>query len=185
MKKYITPTFFILLVLFAALSMAGQSEYDRTDWTHWADLDGDCQNERAETLIRYSTTPVTFRTPNNCVVHTGTWHCPFTGKTFRSAYQLDIDHIVPLKNAFKSGAHTWSKAEKKRFANDQENLIPVYFITNRSKGSRGPEEWVPPNQEFSQKYALKWIYIKEKYRLEYTMEELSALGLLLIPQEGK
>jgi len=179
MKKYITPTFFILLALFAALSMAGQSEYDRTDWIHWADLDGDCQNERAEALIRYSTTPVTFRTPSNCMVDTGTWYCQFTGKTFRSADQLDMDHLVPLENASKSGAHTWSRAEKRRFANDQENLIPVYLGANRSKGSRGPEAWVPPNREFSQKYALKWIYIKEKYGLEYTREELLALAILL------
>jgi hypothetical protein len=184
MKRHILPVICVLLLaLLMAIWVVEVGAYDRSSWPHWADLDNDCQDERAEALIRYSSTPVTFRTQKGCVVDTGTWHCSFTGKVFYSAARLDVDHLVPLENASKSGAQHWPREKKYQFANDQENLIPVYLGANRSKGSRGPEEWTPPNKDFSRQYALTWIYIKEKYQLAYTEAELLALALLLQPVE--
>ena len=43
---------FILLVSLQPVVYAG--EYNRKDWPHWQDANGDCQNTRADVLIRDS-----------------------------------------------------------------------------------------------------------------------------------
>ena len=170
MKNYI---FIILLI--PALIFA--NEYKRSDWIHWSDLDKDCQNSRAETLIRDSLSPVIFKTDKKCRVVFGEWLCPYTGKTFYKASDIDIDHMIPLSNAHRSGAENWTREQKKAFANDSENLFSVEDNANQSKGDRGPEEWQPDINR--QEYALHWIYIKEKYKLSYAPGELKALGGML------
>ena len=167
--------FIFIILLIPALIFA--NEYKRSDWPHWSDLDKDCQNSRAETLIRDSQIPVTFETDKQCRVEAGEWLCPYTGRTFYLDGKIDIDHMVPLGNAHKNGAENWTKEQRKAFANDPENLFAVYLGANRSKGSRGPEVWQPDMNR--QEYARHWIYIKEKYKLSYAHGELKALGGML------
>lgn len=78
--------------------------YDRKNWQHWLDVDGDCQNSRTEILIRDSVAPMAFESAGNCRVVAGEWLGPYTGKRFHTAQELDIDHIVSLKHAYESGA---------------------------------------------------------------------------------
>ena len=119
--------------------------YDRKQFGNWIDADGDCQDTRQEVLIEESRIPVTFKTARQCRVIAGEWHDPYTGRVFTNPSLLDVDHVVPLKEAFDSGAKAWSRQEKILFANDLENkdhLIAVYRSANRSKGGERPRPLV-------------------------------------------
>lgn len=136
--------------------------YNRQDWPHWADLDGDCQDTRAEVLIIKSTAPLILQ---GCRVIGGRWFDPYTGEDFTDAGNIDIDHVVPLKEAHDSGGEDWSRARKKAFANDHENLLPVSASANRSKGSKDPAQWMPPLAAYHCEYAARWLLIKSRYQL--------------------
>ena len=82
-------------------------DYDRDDWKHWVDEDGDCQDARQEVLITESLVSVSFNTDRECKVETGRWYGAFTGVYTDDPRGLDIDHLVPLKNAHLSGGWRW------------------------------------------------------------------------------
>ena len=82
-------------------------DYDRDDWSHWSDANGDCQDTRQEVLIAESKRAVTFKTPDRCTVKRGRWLGLYTGKVVRNPSALDIDHLVPLGNAHRSGGWVW------------------------------------------------------------------------------
>ena len=157
-------------------------DYNRKEWGDWIDADGDCQNTRHEVLIAESTTQVTFKSARKCRVASGTWDGPFTGRQFSDPSTLDIDHMVPLKNAHLSGGWDWDRAKKRRFANDLSydgHLNAVLDSENRRKGSRGPEHWEPPDQSYWCEYAIHWIKIKVDWDLTATQLELAALKVML------
>lgn len=116
------------------------SLYNRKDWPHWIDTDGDCQNTRAEILISQSQVPVTFRNKRRCSVIKGQWFDPYSGKTWFKAADVDIDHLVPLAWAHIHGGSNWNKSKKRQFANDLENLIAVEDNLNQAKGSKSPDD---------------------------------------------
>ena len=152
--------------------------YDRATWKHWIDADGDCQNTRAEVLIAESLEPVTFTNSKNCTVLGGRWYDPYTNTYFTVAGELDVDHFVPLGNAHSSGGADWGADRKRDFANslnDADHLIAVSASANRSKGSRAPDEWKPPNQGYWCEYANDWIRVKGAWELSATHSEWSAL----------
>lgn len=167
------------------------TDYNRSDWIHWTDEDKDGLNTRNEVLVRDNTGLLRYSTIEGSLqgkfskrlkhrktetsTLSGTWVCPYTHKIFYKASELDIDHIVPLSNAYRSGGNTWSKEKKKEFANDQENLLCVEDNVNRQKGDKSPDQWKPPVKEYWSTYALLWIKIKTKYNLSYTKEETIAL----------
>jgi len=137
--------------------------YNRDDWDHWIDEDRDCQDTRAEMLIRYSQRPVTFSSGGRCRVTGGLWDLPYTGGKVTNARQLDIDHIIPLKWAHGHGGDRWTLTQKRTFANDPENLLPVYSSANRSKGAKGPDDWMPSVNRCE--YAKRWKSLIDKYEL--------------------
>jgi hypothetical protein len=87
--------------------------YSRQLYRHWIDEDRDCQDTRAEVLIRDATGTVAYTNDRQCHVVQGRWLDPYTGETYREAKQLQVDHFVPLKNAHDSGGWAWS-AERRR-----------------------------------------------------------------------
>jgi len=139
--------------------------YDRNEYGRWKDVDGDCQNTRHEVLIGSSAESVQFKTEKKCLVVSGKWIGLYTGKIFSNARKLDIDHVVPLKEAHISGASAWTKEKKRQFANDEENLLAVSRSANRSKGAKDPAKWMPKNEAFHCEYIKKWVAVKEKYIL--------------------
>jgi hypothetical protein len=153
-------------------------EYDRDDWNHWIDENGDCQNTRHEVLIEETLETVTYTNDSYCSVSTGKWYGSYTGQYYYNASELDIDHFIPLKNAHQSGGYNWSSEKKEEFANyrlDPNNLIAVNLSANRSKGARGPDEWKPSNTEYWCEYAYDWIRIKDYWNLTATQAEWDAL----------
>ena len=149
----------------------------------WRDADRDCQNTRAEVLIRDDDDGnVTFATSRNCRVTRGTWLDPFTGDTYTIAGDLDIDHMVPLKNAHESGGWSWSSARKRDYANNMNNdfhLLSVDDSQNQSKGERGPDEYLPPDNTFHCEYVQIWLDIKFEWGLRIPDAEMTAIDGVL------
>tara|TARA_Y100000588_G_scaffold95024_1_gene103056 strand:- start:6122 stop:7384 length:1263 start_codon:yes stop_codon:yes gene_type:complete len=156
--------------------------YSRSEWNHWIDTDKDCQNARHEVLIEESLEPVEFKTDKKCQVKSGKWFAVYSGQEVTDATKLDIDHMVPLKNAHDSGGWSWDKDRKKAFANDmeyQDHLIAVTASANRKKGAKGPEGWKPSNKDYWCDYAIDWIKIKMDWDLTATQLEWEALQGML------
>ena len=112
----------------------------------------------------------------------GRWVAPFTGNVVTDPGKLDIDHMVPLANAHRSGGHAWDADRKRAYANDLDSAVHLVAVTaraNRSKGAKGPEEWRPPDQGYWCQYATDWIGVKVEWELTVTPAEFEALGEML------
>lgn len=157
-------------------------QYDRGEWRHWTDEDGDCQDARQEVLIEESEIPVTYEDSRECRVESGQWTGLYTGEKFTDPGNLDIDHMVPLANAHDSGGWAWDADKKRSYANDLSyagHLIAVKSSANRSKGRKGPEEWKPEDESYWCQYAVEWITIKNAWELTATDAESSSLAEML------
>ena len=162
--------------------VADLPKYVREDWKHWIDEDKDCQNTRHEVLIEESLKAVTFKSDKQCQVATGEWLAPFTGDTVTDATKLDVDHMIPLKNAHDSGGWAWDAGMKSAYANEMaysDHLIAVTASANRKKGAKGPEGWKPPNQDYWCDYAIDWVQIKADWGLSATKAEWTALQAMI------
>ena len=157
-------------------------QYDRADWKHWTDDDRDCQDARHEVLVAESLITTTFQTDRECRVEAGQWLTPYSAIIITDPGDLDIDHMVPLRNAHISGAWAWSAERKRLYANyldDPQHLIAVTPKANRSKGARGPEDWMPDDQTYWCQYGIDWITVKSTWELTVTRDEHSALAAML------
>lgn len=115
--------------------------YDRHDWKHWTDADGDSQDVRQEFLVAESQTGPSFHTDRKCRVTSGEWLAPCTGTVVTDPGKIDIDHMVPFGDAHASGASNWSANQRERYANyldDPQHLIAVTASANRSNGGTRP-----------------------------------------------
>jgi hypothetical protein len=129
-------------------------------------------------LIAESEVPVEFTDERHCKVRLGRWTCPYTGRVVTDPAELDIDHVVPLENANAAGGWKWSAVRKREFANyltRPEQLVAVVASANRAKGSRGPDEWLPPNVPFRCRYVVAWEAIKKRWHLSITDGEEAAV----------
>lgn len=107
----------------------------------------------------------------------GIWYSPYDGKVLRSEKYVDVDHLVPLAYAWRSGAKRWSPAKRRAFANDliRPELITVSHSANIAKGAKGPQSWRPQRRAYWCRYAISWITVKRHYRLFVTRREKVAL----------
>ena len=119
-----------------------------------------------------------------CKVESGTWLDPYTTNTYTAPSDIDADHVVPLANAWRSGASSWDNEARERYANDPEVLLSVEDNANQAKGDKGPEAWKPPNEAEWCDYAVRWIGIKDKYDLSVNEQEKTALVEMLDACEG-
>ncbi len=166
-------------------SMVG---YSRDEFPHWSDAQeygwrlpagtpdpGSC-DVREAALIRDGRDQVV---GSGCSVGSGRWFDPYTGNTYLQPAEIDTDHIVPLANAWRSGAASWGPAKKERFANVPPDVLAVEDNANQTKGDKGPEAWKPPREAYHCVYSRKWINIKHQWNLSVTREEKSALKQML------
>jgi 5-methylcytosine-specific restriction endonuclease McrA len=152
--------------------------YNRDEWRHWIDADGDCQDTRQEVLIEESLTPVVFVDARECRVLSGIWRDAYSGMVYTDPSLLHVDHLVPLENAHRSGGWGWSIEQKRDYANDlidRNHLIAVHQSLNSQKGSRTPTMWRPPDRGAWCAYARAWIGVKERWALSVVAEEQAAL----------
>lgn len=150
--------------------------YDRDLFRHWSDLDGDGCNTREQVLIDEK---VDGRVVG-CDVVGGRWQSAYDGDVTINPSSFDIDHYVPLKEAWDSGAWRWNAATRERFANDlgfAGALIAVSASSNRSKSDRDPAEWLPERGVCQ--YAKTWIAVKFRWRLAVDTTEKSELTRIL------
>jgi len=147
--------------------------YDRNLYPTWRDEDEDCQDTRQEVLIAESLQPPEMD-DRGCRVVSGRWFDSYTGQTFTDPGDLDIDHIVPLAEAHRSGGDEWSAERRLNYANDLfhvDTLIAVSASANRSKGAKDPAQWLPSNQSYHCEYVRKWVVIKATWSLEMDAAE--------------
>ena len=172
-RKKSSPIYILLIIIIFALYYYYQNnykddiggEYNREDWGNWIDEDGDGLNTRHEVLAEESLIKPVIS--NNKVV-SGKWFDKYTGKYFTNPSDLDIDHLVPLKNAYISGASNWSKKKKNRYYNylkSDNHLIAVSKSANRNKSDKSPVDWLPPNKEYQCEYVREWFKIKTAWEL--------------------
>lgn len=164
----------------ASLTVATQGSqdgYSRALFPHWITQSGTC-NTREVVLKRDGTNVVQ---SSSCAATSGSWYSPYDGATWTAASDVDIDHLVPLSNAWKSGAASWTTARRRAFANDLTNpqLLAVTDSINVSKGDSGPEDWKPPLTLYYCTYAKMWVKVKSVYSLTITSAEKSALTSML------
>jgi hypothetical protein len=109
------------------------------------------------------------------------WHSPYDDRILTAASQVDVDHVVPLANAWRSGADKWSPALRHKFANDLSStqLVAVSVVANRTKGDQSPDQWVPPNIAYHCVYSRAWTHVKFIYGLSVTAKEKAALSSML------
>jgi len=142
--------------------------YDREAFfgPSWYDVDGNGCDTRNDILRRdYKNVRVE---RNGCTVVSGTLQDPYSGTVIdakRGDGMVDIDHVVPLKAAYDSGAWAWSYKERLRFANDPINLTAVSYTENRTKSDKLAAEWLPTNKGVHCEYALVTTQVYEKYPL--------------------
>jgi hypothetical protein len=125
-----------------------------------------------------SQVPVTFTSARNCTVRTGRWIDPWSGVVATAARDFQIDHTVPLGNAWRSGAWSWTREQRVAYANDladPDHLVLIRAPENESKGDDGPEVWRPPDRSSWCRYALDWDHIKATWHLTATRAEWTAL----------
>lgn len=154
--------------------------YDRSLFPHWDDGDGDGCDTRAEVLLAESRTPVA--TGPRCALGPGDWLSTYDGYSTPDAGELEVDHVVALREAWVSGAAAWSPERRRAFANDLGHpgaLAAVTAAMNRSKGDRDPAVWQPPNRASWCDYAVDWITVKVRWRLSADQAEHTALRNML------
>jgi hypothetical protein len=146
--------------------------YDRDLFADWYDADRDGCNTRKEVLIAESLDPVQIGA--SCSISGGRWFSIYDNVETTDASTFDIDHMVPLSEAWGSGAWNWNADQRKRFSNDLDQpifLIAVTASSNRSKSDRDPAEWMPPNANYHCEYVRIWIEIKRAWDLSVDQAE--------------
>jgi hypothetical protein len=150
--------------------------YDRDLFPHWIDADRNgCDARREVLIVEAVVRPVV---GERCSLTGGSWYSAFDGVTITNASDVDIDHMVPLKEAWDSGAHAWDRDRRRAFANDldlPEALIAVSQSSNRSKGAKDPAEWLPPLVSYHCQYVRDWMVVKIKWELSVDAREFNAL----------
>jgi hypothetical protein len=158
-----------------------QVGYDRALFDHWRDIDGDGCDSRDQVLKRDSIS-LPQVDPVNCNVIAGDWVSPYDGGKWSNPSDIDIDHVVALKEAWDSGAWAWSAAQRKAFANDTSDsrtLLAVTDSVNQSKSDKDPSNWLPPLQSYTCTYLGNWIAVKVRWSLSMDSSEYGRIKNLL------
>lgn len=147
----------------------------------WIDdiRDNNCLDTRGEILLRTSRAPVTYADAKGCIIATGEWLDPYTNKVFKSARDIQIDHFVPLKQAYTTGAWTWNAKTRCLYANylfNQFQLLAVSGPQNQTKSDHAPDEYMPPNKTIWCAYLANWLKVKFIWNLVLTPPEAKGIS---------
>ncbi|WP_446217315.1 HNH endonuclease family protein [Micromonospora sp. IBHARD004] len=161
------------LTVASAGSMKG---YSRARFPHWRDTGKNC--DVRDTVLQRDGESIKL---SGCNVVGGHWESAYDGRVFTDPSDVDIDHVVPLANAWRSGADEWDDSKRGDFANDltRPQLIAVSLTSNRAKGDQDPSQWKPANRSYWCQYAADWVTVKHYWRLTLTSAEKTALTDML------
>jgi hypothetical protein len=153
------------------------SGYSRDRFPHWISQGGGCDTR--DVVLKRDGQNV--KATSTCKITSGTWTSPYDNKTYTDPQKLDVDHMVPLADAWRSGANAWNDDKRSQFANDlvRPQLLAVSLSENRSKGDQDPSTWKPPNQSYWCTYAERWIAVKVYWQLTVSQAEQGALQSML------
>ncbi len=155
--------------------------YRRSLFIHWSDLDGNGCDTREEVLKRDSISKPQVD-PYRCYVVAGDWYSKYDGKNLSDRGDVDIDHVVALKEAWDSGAWSWTESQRKAYANDLTDgrtLIAVTDRVNTSKSDKDPSNWMPPLKSYWCTYLGDWISVKARWGLSMDQSEYGRIKNLL------
>ena len=155
--------------------------YSRSLFKHWIDANGNGCDTREEVLIAESQSKAQVDA-YGCKVIEGDWLSPYDNVMHTNPSELDIDHMVPLKEAWDSGAWNWTAAQRQTFANDLSDpraLIAVTAGQNRSKSDNDPSNWIPPQKSYVCTYLSEWVAIKARWNLSMDQSEFGRIKNLL------
>ncbi|WP_246467324.1 HNH endonuclease family protein [Allocatelliglobosispora scoriae] len=157
-------------------SAEAMTGYTREKFPHWRSAGSNC--DVRDTVLERDGKAIK---KTGCNVTGGTWSSWYDGLTTSEPLKIDIDHMVPLANAWRSGANAWTTEQRGDFANDltRPQLFAVSAASNRSKGDQAPDTWKPPSKDAWCTYAQDWITVKTFYKLNITAPEKAALSDML------
>ncbi|MCX4444849.1 HNH endonuclease family protein [Streptomyces sp. NBC_01789] len=150
--------------------------YERDSFKHWVDEDGDGCPTRQEVLLAEAVTAP--KQAARCALTGGSWRSYYDEVEVTDARKLDIDHMVPLAEAFDSGAYDWTPERREAYANDlsaERSLVAVTAKTNRSKADKDPAAWMPPSEGAACTYLVDWTATKLRWGLTADEAEQKAL----------
>ncbi|WP_432141025.1 HNH endonuclease family protein [Streptomyces sp. bgisy084] len=153
--------------------------YERTKFKHWIDEDKDGCNTRNEVLLAEAVTQPTIGA--GCKITGGTWRSYYDDTTVQGPSGLDIDHMVPLAEAWDSGASQWTASRRQAYANDlgaERSLVAVTAKSNRSKADQDPAQWMPPAADAQCTYLSDWVSTKLRWSLTVDRAERDTLRQL-------
>jgi hypothetical protein len=181
--------------LLQQLPTAGEhaAGYERSAFRLWVDADGDGCDTREEVLIAEAVRHPTVG--SSCRLTGGRWRSRYDAVITTHPSGFDIDHLVPLNEAWQSGAYRWTATTRTAYANDlgyAGTLIAVTARTNRSKSDRDPREWMPPRASYSCRYVADWVAVKWRWHLSvdaverrYLARELRSCGWPPVPMPSR
>ncbi|MER7126724.1 HNH endonuclease family protein [Micrococcus luteus] len=166
----------------AALPVAleDRTGYKRTAFRHWIDANRDGCNTRDEVLLEEA--HIAPQVEPRCEIVGGSWYSYYTDTVVTDARALDIDHLVPLAEAWDSGASTWTPKRRQDYANDltaPHHLVAVTARSNRSKADKDPSQWLPPYQPARCRYVTEWVSVKIRWGLTVDTAEQATLSELV------
>ncbi|MGY1435558.1 HNH endonuclease family protein [Streptomyces reniochalinae] len=147
--------------------------YSREKFPHWIDQ-GDSCNTREAVLKRDGEG---VETGSDCYPTKGSWTSPYDGEKWTEPSDLDIDHVVPLAEAWRSGASDWTQDKRQELANNLKiaQLLAVTDNVNQEKSDQDPAEWMPPSSGYHCEYARMWVWVKHTYDMTADAPEKAAL----------
>ncbi|MGB2569924.1 HNH endonuclease family protein [Micromonospora citrea] len=150
--------------------------YSRDLFRHWIDADGDGCHTRNEVLLAEAVSAPTVS--GTCTLSGGRWYSYYDNAYWTLTGDLDIDHMVPLAEAWDSGARNWTSSRRQAYANDLGDSRPLIAVTdnvNQAKGDQDPATWLPPYASARCRYVKEWVATKIRWRLTVDNAEKSAL----------
>jgi hypothetical protein len=170
----------------AVKGRAPKTGYDRDAFgPAWADVDRNGCDTRNDILKR-DLREETFRPgTHDCVVLTGVLDDPYGGGRIDfergngTSMAVQIDHVIPLSDAWQKGAQKWSADRRKEFANDPLNLLAVDGPLNSQKSDSDAATWLPPRKSYRCAYIARQVEVKAEYALWVTAAEKAAMERVL------
>lgn len=178
-----TPKATTVLAKIPIKGRAPKTGYDRALFSDgWGNI-GSCDTRNY--ILERDLVSITWRNSPNCTVATGILNDPYTAKKIYfvrgvgTSNAVQIDHVVPVSDAWQKGAQKLDSATRYSFYNDPLNLLAVDGISNMQKSDSDAASWLPPNRKYWCPYVARQIAVKYKYHLWVTSAEHDAMARVL------